>query len=137
MVKAMEQEQENYKSRLFHFKNMSEHSASRHVKCWSSDCAMTMDGPDNLDDDDNDMMMFRSQPGKGVSVDRPSLPLSGVTPNRNDKLVVPRMASSESMEAQLLAGKISFPRFLRSQVKFLDCKLGQKSKFLLLQQWSK
>lgn len=106
MVKAMEQEQESYKSRLFHFKNMNENSASRHVKSWSSDCAMRMDGSDNLDDD-NDMMMFRSQPGKFGSVDRPSLPLGGVTPNRNDKL--PRVASSESMEALLVlqAGKKS------------------------------
>ncbi|KAG7594951.1 PRONE domain [Arabidopsis thaliana x Arabidopsis arenosa] len=100
MVKAMEQEQESYKSRLFHFKNMNENSASRHVKSWSSDCAMRMDGSDNLDDDDNDMMMFRSQPGKCGSVDRPSLPLGGVTPNRNDKL--PRVASSESMEALIV-----------------------------------
>ncbi|VVB00467.1 unnamed protein product [Arabis nemorensis] len=99
----MEQEQENYKSRLFHFKNMSEHSESRHVKSWSSDCTLTMDGSDNLDEDDNDLM-FSSQPGKATGVDRPSLPLSGgITPNRNDKLVVPRMASPESMEAQLLA----------------------------------
>ncbi|KAL1217347.1 Rop guanine nucleotide exchange factor 11 [Cardamine amara subsp. amara] len=97
----MDQEQESYKSRLFHFKNMSEHSTSRHVKSWSSDCTMTMDGSDNLDDDDNDMLMFRSQPGKSSSVDRPSLPLSGVTPNRNEKL--PRIASSESMEALLQA----------------------------------
>lgn len=104
MVKAMDQEQESYKSRLFHFKNMSENSTSRHVKSWSSDCAMRMDGSDNLDDDDNDMLMFRSQPGKSSSVDRPSLPLSGVTPNRNDKL--PRSASSESMETLLQAGKI-------------------------------
>lgn len=106
MVKAMEQEQESYKSRLFHFKNMNENSASRHVKSWSSDCAMRMDGSDNLADD-NDMMMFRSQPGKFGSVDRPSLPLGGVTPNRNDKL--PRVASSESMEALLVlqAGKKS------------------------------
>ncbi|XP_024006289.1 rop guanine nucleotide exchange factor 11 [Eutrema salsugineum] len=102
MVKAMEQEQESYKSRLFHFKNMNENSASRHVKSWSSDCAMRMD--DNFDDDDdNDMLTFRSQPGKASGVDRPSLPLSGVTPNRNDKLVNPRMVSSESMEAQLQA----------------------------------
>ncbi|KAG2250713.1 hypothetical protein Bca52824_080849 [Brassica carinata] len=93
---SMEQEQESYKSRLFHFKNMSEHSASRRVKSWSSDCVDT----DNFDEDDNDMMMFRSQPGKASSVDRPSLPLSGgATPNRNDKLAAPRMVSSESMEA--------------------------------------
>ncbi|CAN8321532.1 unnamed protein product [Cochlearia groenlandica] len=97
MVKAMEQEQESYKSRLFHFKNMSENSASRHVKSWSSDCAMAMDDDDN--DDHNNMMMFRSQPGKLSSVDRPSaLPLSGTTPNRNDKFV-----SSESMDALLAA----------------------------------
>ncbi|XP_018443398.1 rop guanine nucleotide exchange factor 11 [Raphanus sativus] len=90
----MEQEQESYKSRLFHFKNMSEHSASRRVKSWSSDCV----GTDNSDEDDNDMMMFRSQPGKASSVDRPSLPLSGgSTPNRNDKLA--RMVSYESVEA--------------------------------------
>ncbi|ESQ30227.1 hypothetical protein EUTSA_v10011349mg [Eutrema salsugineum] len=82
--------------------NMNENSASRHVKSWSSDCAMRMD--DNFDDDDdNDMLTFRSQPGKASGVDRPSLPLSGVTPNRNDKLVNPRMVSSESMEAQLQA----------------------------------
>ncbi|KAL0796699.1 hypothetical protein Bca101_068076 [Brassica carinata] len=92
----MEQEQDSYKSRLFHFKNMSEHSASRRVKSWSSDCV----GTDNFDEDDNDMMMFRSQPGKASSVDRPSLPLSGgATPNRNDKLAAPRMVSIESMEA--------------------------------------
>ncbi|XP_009147701.1 rop guanine nucleotide exchange factor 11 [Brassica rapa] len=92
----MEQEQESYKSRLFHFKNMSEHSASRRVKSWSSDCVDT----DNFDEDDNDMMMFRSQPGKASSVDRPSLPLSGgAMPNRNDKLAAPRMVSYESMEA--------------------------------------
>ncbi|CAN8288224.1 unnamed protein product [Cochlearia groenlandica] len=97
VVEAMEQEQESYKSRLFHYKNMNENSGSiRHVKSWSSDCAMTMDD----DDDDHDMLMFRSQPGKLSSVDRPSLPL---TPNRIEKFVAHRIASSESMEAQLLA----------------------------------
>ncbi|CAH8386010.1 unnamed protein product [Eruca vesicaria subsp. sativa] len=94
---SMAQEQESYKSRLFHFKNMSEHlSSKRHVKSWSSDCV----GTDSLDEDDNDVLMFRSQPGKASSVDRPSLPLSGgSTPNRNDKLAAPRMVSLESMEA--------------------------------------
>ncbi|CAH2036473.1 unnamed protein product [Thlaspi arvense] len=100
----MDQEQESYKSRLFHFKNMNENSASRHVKSWSSDCAMRMDGSDTFDDDDNEAMMFRSQPGKAGSVDRPSLPLSGgITPNRNDKFVATRILSLESMEAQLQA----------------------------------
>uniref|UniRef100_A0A1J3EIM7 Rop guanine nucleotide exchange factor 11 n=1 Tax=Noccaea caerulescens TaxID=107243 RepID=A0A1J3EIM7_NOCCA len=104
MVKAMDQEQETYNSRLFHFKNMSENSASRHVKSWSSDCAIRMDAENFDDDHHHDMMMFRSQPGKLSSVDRPSLPPSGgATPNRNDKLVAPRMVSSESVEAQLLA----------------------------------
>ncbi|XP_048636920.1 rop guanine nucleotide exchange factor 11-like isoform X1 [Brassica napus] len=99
----MEQEQESYKSRLFHFKNMSEHSASRHVKSWSSDCAMKIDGSDSFDDDDNDLM-FRSQPGNFGSVERPPLPSSGdATPNRSDKIGTPRMVSSESMEAQLQA----------------------------------
>ncbi|EOA36114.1 hypothetical protein CARUB_v10011625mg [Capsella rubella] len=80
---------------------MNDNTASRHVKSWSSDCAMRMDGSDNLGDVDNDMM-FRSQPGMYSSVDRPSsLPLGGTTPNRNDK--IPRVASSESMEAQLQA----------------------------------
>ncbi|XP_010479729.1 PREDICTED: rop guanine nucleotide exchange factor 11 [Camelina sativa] len=101
MVKAMDQEHESYKSRLYHFKNMNENSAPRHVKSLSSDCAMRMDGSDNLEDGDYDKMMFRSQPGMNSSVDRPSLPLGGVTPNRSDKL--PRVPSAESMEAQLQA----------------------------------
>ncbi|XP_019099489.1 PREDICTED: rop guanine nucleotide exchange factor 11 [Camelina sativa] len=101
MVKAMDQEHESYKSRLYHFKNMNENSASRHVKSLSSDCAMRMDGSDNLEDGDYDKMMFRSQPGMNSSVDRPSLPLGGVTPNRSDKLL--RVPSSESMEAQIQA----------------------------------
>ncbi|XP_010535169.1 PREDICTED: rop guanine nucleotide exchange factor 11 isoform X1 [Tarenaya hassleriana] len=107
MVRAMEQEQESYKSRLFHFKGMNnnnnnDNSSSRHVKSWSSDCVVKMDG-DAIDDG---MMMYRSNPGN----ERPILPPS-IASSRSEKTATnPRVAkdeplvtSLEAMEAELQA----------------------------------
>ena len=50
MVKALEQEQESYRSRLFHFKGMYE-NAGRHAKSLSVESAGAFD----YDDDDDDI----------------------------------------------------------------------------------
>lgn len=55
MVRALEQEQESYRSRLFHFKGMHE-NASRHAKSLSVESAAKLE-ESSLNDD----MMFRSQ----------------------------------------------------------------------------
>lgn len=48
MVRAIEEEQEDYKSKLFHFKGMYDTSAGRHSKSMSFDCGATTE-PTNDD----------------------------------------------------------------------------------------
>ncbi|KAE7997456.1 hypothetical protein FH972_002092 [Carpinus fangiana] len=55
MVRALEQEQENYRSRLFHFRGMYE-NAGGHAKSMSVDSGSALDG---VDDDDNDRVATR------------------------------------------------------------------------------
>ena len=47
MVRAMEEEKEDYKSKLFHFKGMYDTSAGRHSKSMSFDCGDTEEPTDD------------------------------------------------------------------------------------------
>lgn len=58
MVRALEQEQENYKSKLFHFKGMYENTG-RHTKSLSIESASTLDPTK-----DDDLVSSRSQGSK-------------------------------------------------------------------------
>ncbi|KAJ6696268.1 ROP GUANINE NUCLEOTIDE EXCHANGE FACTOR 1 [Salix koriyanagi] len=50
MVRALEQEQENYRSRLYHFKGMNENAGGRHVKSLSSDDGSSLAEYSSMDD---------------------------------------------------------------------------------------
>jgi hypothetical protein len=50
MVRALEQEQENYRSRLYHFKGMNENAGGRHVKSLSTDDSSSLAEYSSMDD---------------------------------------------------------------------------------------
>lgn len=50
MVRALEQEQENYRSRLYHFKGMNENAGGRHVKSLSADDGSSLAEYSSMDD---------------------------------------------------------------------------------------
>ena len=50
MVRALEQEQENYRSRLYHFKGMNENAGGRHAKSLSSDDSSSLAEYSSMDD---------------------------------------------------------------------------------------
>lgn len=62
MVRALEQEQENYRSRLYHFKGMQENAGGggRHAKSLSVENGGMFEDSSLMDDD---VVMFRSYPG--------------------------------------------------------------------------
>lgn len=95
MVRALEQEQENYRSRLFHFKGL--HDTGRHAKSLSIDSASKIDGT-SFDDG----VTFRSQ---GPKNDHPfEKQQIGSAFNRNDKCMIPtprsRLSKDEAAGSQ-------------------------------------
>lgn len=86
MVRALEQEQENYRSRLFHFKGMYE-NASRHTKSLSIESASA------LGCSDDDAMSARSHGAKPLS--DPDKQQIGSALHRNDKGPKTRLRQEE------------------------------------------
>ncbi|KAJ9179201.1 hypothetical protein P3X46_011016 [Hevea brasiliensis] len=83
MVRALEQEQENLKSRLFHFKGMNESSGGRHVKSLSVDDSSSL-----LDSSMDERITFRNK-GSKASVN-----------NKNDKDPNSRLNKDDAKDKQ-------------------------------------
>ncbi|KAF5739152.1 hypothetical protein HS088_TW12G00352 [Tripterygium wilfordii] len=92
MVRDLEQEQENYRSRLYHFKGMQENAGGgggRHVKSLSMDVVLEESSSD-------DRVSFRSQ-GSRTSNDQPPLKQqAGYALNRNDKGPKSRLSKDDA-----------------------------------------
>lgn len=93
MVRALEEEQENYRSRLFHFRGMYE-NAGGHAKSMSVDSGGS--ALDAVDDDDNDREATRSQGSRSLNdqpLERPNINVSIF--KKNDQPPISRLARDE------------------------------------------
>lgn len=97
MVKAVDKEQEIYKSSLFDFENMKEkNSPKRHVRRWNSGSALRIEDPD-IDDE----IVFRKTAALSI---RPTLPLR--SPLARDE--PPQLREATDEKSQEDAGKFFF-----------------------------
>jgi hypothetical protein len=96
MVRALEQEQENYRSRLFHFRGMYE-NAGGHAKSMSVDSGSALDG---VDDDDNDRVATRSQ--GSISLNDQPLERQNIVSifKKNDQPPISRLTRDEAAGAK-------------------------------------
>ena len=91
MVRALEQEQENYRSRLYHFKGMSENLGGRHSKSLSVD-----ENTNTIDECSmDDKVTFRSQASRHSSDQSLDKQEIGSVFSRNDKAPKSRLSKDE------------------------------------------
>ncbi|EEF46446.1 rop guanine nucleotide exchange factor 12 [Ricinus communis] len=92
MVRALEQEQENLRSRLFHFKGMNENSGGRHAKSLSVDESSNTIDESSMDD----KITFRSQGSRHSSDQSLEKQQIGSVLSRNDKGPKSRFSKDEA-----------------------------------------
>lgn len=78
MVRALEEEQENYRARLFRFRGMYE-DAGRHAKSMSADSGSALEGVD-----DDDRIAMRSQGSRSLNEQALERQQIGSVLNKND-----------------------------------------------------
>ncbi|KAF5726878.1 hypothetical protein HS088_TW22G00563 [Tripterygium wilfordii] len=97
MVRDLEQEQENYRSRLYHFKGMQENAGGggggRHVKSLSMDVAFEESSSD-------DRVSFRSQGSRTPNDQPPLRQQAGYALSRNDKGPKSRLSKDEAPQTK-------------------------------------
>lgn len=90
MVRALEEEKENYRSRLFHFKGLYENTGG-HAKSMS-----VGDTLEAVDDDDDDRIATRSQGSRSLNNQPLERQQIGSVLNKNDQPPISRLTKDEA-----------------------------------------
>ncbi|CAK7356703.1 unnamed protein product [Dovyalis caffra] len=126
MVRALEQEQENYRSRVYHFKEMNENAGGRHVKSFSADDSSSFEQYSSMDDRITSRNHHAPRPLNDQAFDHKQK--VGTSPYRNDKGPRSRVGKDEAGTAppgkdNLNLGKSNFLRSQMEQMKERFAKL--------------